>query len=88
MKVLFKKILFLLLLVTFITLMGGSLQEVCAQCQTCKANVETNLASGGTIGLGLNVGILYLLAAPYALVLGLGGFWLYKRKKAKQMAAS
>ena len=39
----------------------------------CKAVVETNLESGDTKGLGLNNGILYLMAIPYiaALVLSL-----------------
>ena len=31
----------------------------------CKAVVETNLETGDTKGMGLNSGILYLMAFPY-----------------------
>lgn len=70
--------------VIIVTLLIGGTQEVCAQCQTCKANVETNLATGGTIGLGINSGIFYLLAMPYLMVMGLGILWYYSRKKKKR----
>ena len=36
-----------------------------AQCAMCKAVVETNLETGDTKGMGLNSGILYLMAFPY-----------------------
>ena len=39
--------------------------DVNAQCAMCKAVVETNLESGDTKGMGLNNGILYLMAFPY-----------------------
>ena len=67
--------------VILITILLGSLQEVCAQCQTCKANVETNLAAGGTMGLGINSGILYLLVMPYILIMTVGLAWYFTRRK-------
>ncbi len=53
-----------------------------AQCAMCKAVVEANLESGGTIGAGLNDGILYLMAMPYISMLVVGIVW-YNLKKEK-----
>lgn len=61
--------------------------ESFAQCPMCKTAVESNLKNDqATAGLGLNDGILYLLAAPYLLMAGLFFFWYrnFKRKKAAQ----
>ncbi len=44
-------------------------------------SAETNLKDGGTAGAGLNYGILYMLAAPYLLVGGVGYFWWKNRRK-------
>lgn len=55
-----------------------------AQCQACKSTVETNLASGGTAGLGLNRGILYLLSMPYIMALSIGAVWYFKYRNKKQ----
>ncbi|MBI1222475.1 MAG: hypothetical protein GC180_07725 [Bacteroidetes bacterium] len=58
---------------------------ILAQCPMCKTAVESNLNNeGATAGLGLNDGILYLLAAPYLLIGGVIFFWIRNRKK--QMA--
>jgi hypothetical protein len=57
--------------------------ESFAQCPMCKTAVESNLKNdGGSAGLGLNDGILYLLAAPYLLIGGLFFFW-YRNKRKK-----
>ena len=55
-------------------------QNADAQCAMCKAVVEANLESGGSIGAGLNDGILYLMAMPYISVLVVGFIW-YNLKK-------
>ena len=52
-----------------------------AQCPMCKASVESNLKEGGSIGKGLNNGIMYLLAAPYLAMAGVGFLWYKKFKK-------
>jgi len=52
-----------------------------SQCAMCKAVVETNLESGGSIGAGLNDGILYLMAMPYLSTLIIGFFWYRLNKK-------
>lgn len=54
--------------------------DLYAQCPMCKANVEAGLDKGGKTGLGLNTGILYLLAIPYLLV-GAVGIWWWKNRK-------
>ena len=55
-------------------------QNADAQCAMCKAVVEANLESGGSIGAGLNNGILYLMAMPYISILVVGLIW-YNLKK-------
>ena len=47
----------------------------------CKAVVETNLESGDTKGLGLNNGILYLMAIPYIAALVFGISYYIQNKK-------
>jgi hypothetical protein len=46
--------------------------------------VESNLQEGGSIGLGINRGILYLLAMPYLAVMGVWVLWYIKVKKRKK----
>tara|TARA_Y100000766_G_C18518768_1_gene417807 strand:+ start:313 stop:540 length:228 start_codon:yes stop_codon:yes gene_type:complete len=66
-------ILIVLLLINF---------DLMAQCSMCKAVVEANIESGSTHGLGLNQGILYLMAMPYIAVTVFGIFYfLQKRNK-------
>ncbi len=52
-----------------------------AQCAMCQATIESNLDAGGTTGSGLNNGIMYLLAAPYLVVAGVGYLWYTKYRK-------
>lgn len=65
----------------FCGLMFGSI-VASAQCSMCTANAENSVANGNTEGLGLNDGILYLLAAPYLAVAVVGYLWYknYRRK--------
>jgi len=44
-------------------------------------SAESNLEHGGTMGRGLNKGILYILSLPYLLVLTLGIVWYRNKKK-------
>ena len=55
--------------------------DVNAQCAMCKAVVETNLESGDTKGVGLNNGILYLMAIPYIAALVFAIFYYIQNKK-------
>ena len=59
-----------------------ALSDVNAQCAMCRATLENNV-SDGQIGIaaGLNIGILYLFAAPYLLI-GTVAFLWYKKSKA------
>ena len=49
----------------------------------CKAVVETNLETGDTKGMGLNSGILYLMAFPYIAATIFAIFILSSKKKNK-----
>ncbi len=52
-----------------------------AQCPMCRMSVQSNLQNGGTQGVGLNSGILSLLAMPYLIIGGLAFVWWKNRKK-------
>ncbi len=73
-----KKVLVISLIFTIAALLINS--DADAQCAMCKAVVESNQKNGGGIGAGLNSGILYLMAIPYAMVFG-GGFFWYRQLK-------
>ncbi len=73
-------------LVLFILLFVSAIAtEVSAQCSLCTLNAENSVANGNTEGNGLNSGILYLLAAPYLAVAGVGLLW-YKKYKRKDIS--
>jgi len=57
-----------------------------AQCSMCKAALEANLDGGGTKGLGLNDGILYLMAMPYLAILLFGIFYTLQKRKRNHTA--
>lgn len=71
---------YILLTVIFLTI---AIVETTAQCPMCRMTVESNYAGGGSAGLGLNNGIMYLLAAPY-LVVGTIAFFYWKNKRDEQ----
>ena len=58
-------------------------QNANAQCAMCKAVVEANLESGGSIGAGLNDGILYLRAMPYISIIVVGLIWYNLKTETK-----
>ena len=55
--------------------------EAWAQCPMCRISAETNLASGGTEGTGLNKGILLLLGLPYVIIGTFGVIWWKNKLK-------
>ena len=52
--------------------------SIFAQCAMCKSSVESDLAAGGSIGEGLNTGILYLMAIPYVILMT-GAYFFFKK---------
>ena len=72
-----KIILFSTIVVLFLTI------DVNAQCAMCKAVVETNLESGDTKGVGLNNGILYLMAIPYIAAIVFTVLYFNQNKRSK-----
>jgi hypothetical protein len=73
----------IIVLVVFLCLFA-TVNEAVAQCPMCKTSVESGLKEGNTVGMGLNDGILYLLAMPYLLVGSVAFFWYrsYRKRKA------
>lgn len=57
-------------------------QKSVAQCAMCTLNAENSVKNGNKQGTTLNNGILYLLAAPYLAIAGVGFFW-YKKYRRK-----
>ena len=77
----FKIAVLTVLILLIIGLVAGSAE---AQCAMCKASAEANLKAGGGDPQGLNTGILYILAMPYLLVLGIGYWWWSNLRKERQ----
>ncbi|MBK9732247.1 MAG: hypothetical protein IPO83_13375 [Chitinophagaceae bacterium] len=64
-----------------LVLIAGSFRLASAQCAMCKQSAESSLKEGSTDAKGLNIGIMYLLVIPYALVGGIGYYWYVNHKK-------
>lgn len=61
--------------------MALTAQNAAAQCAMCRATVENNATAGETaLAESLNLGIIYLFAAPYLAIAIIGYFW-YKSSK-------
>jgi hypothetical protein len=73
------------LLFLFLFVLVATQTESLAQCAMCKATLEAGGGQKGTIGAGLNTGILYLMSVPYIAGVVLAFFW-YKNAKAKKKA--
>ena len=56
------------------------------QCAMCKAVVEADLGAGGSKGVGLNDGILYLMTIPYLSIFCFGIFYILQKRKQTQSA--
>jgi len=72
------------LLIVIVGILACSIGSVHAQCAMCTASVEANAKNGGTSAMGLNHGIMYLLAAPYIAVAVVGYIW-YKKYRRKNI---
>ncbi|WDF67860.1 hypothetical protein PQ465_16350 [Sphingobacterium oryzagri] len=77
MKIKWLPIFFMLVLVIGISCYN----EVSAQCAMCSLNAENSTTNGNTQGKGLNDGILFLLAIPYLIAVGVGVLWYKKYRK-------
>ncbi len=58
--------------------------DLFAQCPMCKMSAESNLKNGGTAGVGLNAGILYMLITPYLLVGTMAYLWWRNKKRTEK----
>jgi hypothetical protein len=74
-----------IILVGFILIVASlSSLDASAQCSMCTLNADNSVQNGNTEGKGLNNGILYLLAAPYLAIAGVGFLW-YKKYRRKNV---
>ena len=73
-----KKVSFLFLLLIY------SVQSF-SQCAMCKSVVESNIEGGSDIGIGLNDGILFLMAMPYLALLIIGFAWVRYNRASKRV---
>lgn len=56
--------------------------DLMAQCAMCRSVVESTVSNGrSVVASDLNVGILYLLAAPYLIVAVVSYLWYRTSKK-------
>ncbi|MBE7175378.1 MAG: hypothetical protein INR69_03195, partial [Mucilaginibacter polytrichastri] len=62
----------------------GGVPAAQAQCAMCGTVAESSTKNGQTEGNKLNNGIMYLLAAPYLAIAGIGMLW-YKRYRKKNV---
>jgi hypothetical protein len=51
-----------------------------AQCPMCRTGLESNLKNGGTMGRGINIGIMMLGMMPYLMVGGIAYVWVRNKK--------
>lgn len=73
-----KKITFVLVLL----LMVGVMPDLLAQCAMCRGTVESTISGGrSVVASQLNIGILYLLAAPYLIISTIAFLWYRNSKK-------
>lgn len=79
-----KKLTRIGIMLFFIMGMMVSSYDASAQCPMCKMSAESNLKNGGTAGRGLNAGILYMLALPYALVGTIGFVWWRNHRRKEE----
>ena len=75
-----------IILVGFILIVASlSSNNAFAQCSMCTLNAENSVQNGNSEGKGLNRGILYLRAAPYLAIAGVGFLW-YKKYRRKNIS--
>jgi len=70
-------------LLAFLFILFSTPSDVFSQCAMCKATLEAGGGQKGTIGAGLNTGILYLMSVPYIAGIVLAFFW-FRNVRAKK----
>jgi hypothetical protein len=74
------------LLIMFFGLALGLVPSAKAQCAMCSISAEQGSKNGNTQTKGINDGVLFLLAAPFVLIAGVGGLWYFKYHKDQSIA--
>jgi hypothetical protein len=56
--------------------------DIMAQCAMCRGTVESTVSNGRSgVASNLNLGIMYLFAAPYLIIATIGYLWYRNSKK-------
>jgi len=59
-----------------------STADLWAQCAMCRGSVQSTLGNGrNNVGIGINVGIMYLFVIPYICFAVVAYFWYKNSKK-------
>lgn len=68
--------------VLVILLLIASQADLLAQCAMCRGTVESTVSNGrSVVASQLNIGIVYLLAAPYLIVTVIAYMWYRNSKR-------
>ena len=70
---------------SFLFLLFISSFQSFSQCAMCKSVVESNIEGGSSVGVGLNDGILFLMAMPYLALLIIVFAWIRYNKASKRV---
>lgn len=73
--------------VVFVFSFLGYIHHSVAQCSACRATVESQIQNGTMTANGINHGILYLMAIPYLLMVGVG-YMLYQNYKKRKTSTT
>ncbi|HEY0175547.1 MAG TPA: hypothetical protein VGC08_04155 [Pedobacter sp.] len=76
-----KKAFFIFILFISVSV-GTGITTASAQCAMCTINAEQGVKNGNTQAKGINSGVMYLMAIPYLMIIGLGVLWYKKYRSA------
>ncbi len=68
--------------VIMVWMLFGAAADIWAQCAMCRGSVESTMGNGrNNVGIGLNLGIVYLFVVPYLAVAAIAFFWYRSSRK-------
>lgn len=70
------------IIVVGLWMLVASASSAWAQCAMCRGSVESTMGNGrNNVGIGLNVGIVYLFLIPYLTLAVVAYFWYRNSKR-------
>lgn len=78
-----KNIVRKIIVLVFLLVLNTS--QLWAQCAMCRGSVESTMGNGrNNVGIGLNVGIMYLFIMPYLIVFAVAFMWYRTSRKNRE----